>query len=111
MPRKDKAPARGWDRAFDDPILLLSGRQAVALRDAGDVIAKLPKAEHDAPERQAAIRALMLVVKHDGQTLLARIGIIRALYPPGEPAPRKKRAKNTGSPDEGFQSRSRAAHL
>jgi hypothetical protein len=37
----------------------------------------------------------MLVVGHDGQTLLARIGVMRALYPPGEPrpTPRKKRGK------------------
>jgi hypothetical protein len=37
----------------------------------------------------------MLVVEHDGQTLLARIGIMRALYPPAEPSlrPRRKRAR------------------
>jgi hypothetical protein len=68
-------------------------RELRTLRDAVNFIAKLLKREHDAPERQAAIRAPMLVVEHDGQTLLARIGMMRALYPPGEPAPRKKRAK------------------
>jgi hypothetical protein len=50
------------------------------LRDAGNYIAKLPKAEHDAPEWETAIRALMLVVKHGGDTMLPRIGIIRALH-------------------------------
>jgi hypothetical protein len=36
----------------------------------------------------------MLVVEHDGQTLRARIGMMRALYPiGGEPAPRTKRAR------------------
>jgi hypothetical protein len=62
----------------------------------------LPKAEHDAPEWQAAIRALMLVVEHDGQTLLARIGMMRALYPLGAPTltPRKKRRGNTESSDD-----------
>jgi hypothetical protein len=58
-------------------------------------IRKLPEPEHDAPEWQAAIRASMLVVEHDGQTLLARIGMMRALYPPAEsrPTPRERRAK------------------
>ena len=58
------------------------GGELVTLRDAGNSIAKLPKREHDAPEWQAAIRALMLVVEHDGQTLLARIGMMRTLYRP-----------------------------
>jgi hypothetical protein len=35
----------------------------------------LPKAEHDAPEWQAAINALMLVAEHGGPTMIARIGI------------------------------------
>ena len=82
MPRRVKAPVRGWDRAFDDPISLPNGSELVTLRDAGNYIAKLPKREHDAPEWQAAIRTLMLVVEHDGQTLLARIGMMRTLYRP-----------------------------
>ena len=95
MPRRVKAPVRGWDRAFDDPISLPNGSELVTLRDAGNYIAKLPKREHDAPEWQAAIQALMLVVEHDGQTLLARIGMMRTLYPAGASTPttRKKRAK------------------
>jgi hypothetical protein len=80
--------------AFDDPIPLPHGREPFTLRDAGNFIANLPKREHDVPAWQAAMRALMLVVEHDGQTLLVRIGMMRALYPPGgEPAPRKKRAR------------------
>lgn len=39
---------RGWKRRFDDPIPLPDGRQLVTLRDAGNYITKLPKAEHDA---------------------------------------------------------------
>jgi hypothetical protein len=38
----------------------------------------LPKAEHDATERRAAIQALMLVVEHGGHTMLPRTGITRA---------------------------------
>jgi len=40
---------------------------------------KLPKAEHDAEEWQAAMQALLLVVQHGGPPRCARIGIIRAL--------------------------------
>ena len=62
--------------------------------DAGNYIAKLPKREHDAPAWLAAIQALMLVVEHGGDTMLPRIGIMRALYPGVDaPTPRKKPAK------------------
>jgi hypothetical protein len=54
------------------------GRQLVALEDAGRYITKLPKAEHEAEEWQAAIEALMLVARR-GPTMLARIGVMRAL--------------------------------
>jgi len=36
-------------------------------------------AEHDADEWQAAMEALLLVAEHDGPTMFARIGIMRAL--------------------------------
>jgi hypothetical protein len=66
------------------------------LRDAGNFITKLPKREHDAPEWQAAMQALMLVVEHGGDTMLPRIGIVRALHRQDDeptPTPRKKAAK------------------
>ena len=56
-----------WSRKFDEPIPLPSrrakgpagkGRQLVTLKDAGNYITKLPKAEHTAPEWQAAMKAL-----------------------------------------------------
>jgi hypothetical protein len=40
---------------------------------------KLPKAEHTAPEWQAAMEALMLVATLGGPTTFARIGVMRAL--------------------------------
>jgi len=40
---------------------------------------KLPKAEHDAPEWQAAMQTLLLVAEHNGPTEFARIGMMRAL--------------------------------
>jgi hypothetical protein len=43
------------------------------LRDATQYITKLPKAEHDADEWQAAMEALLLVAELDGPPLFARI--------------------------------------
>jgi hypothetical protein len=53
----------GWKRSFDDPIPLPRGRQLVTLEDAGagNYVMKLPKAEHEAAEWQAAMEALILV--------------------------------------------------
>jgi hypothetical protein len=40
----------------------------------------------------------MLVAEHGGDTMLPRIGMMRALYPREKPlTPRKKAARNTGS--------------
>jgi hypothetical protein len=54
-------------------------RQLVTLQDAGQYITKLPKAEHDAEEWQAAMEALLFVAESGGPTMFARIGIMRAL--------------------------------
>ena len=51
----------------------------VTLRDAAQYITKLPKAEHDADEWQAAMEALLLVAELDGPPMFARISIMRAL--------------------------------
>jgi hypothetical protein len=68
-----------WARPFDDPVLLPAGRELVTLRDAADYIMKLPKAEQDLEEWQAAVEALLLVVELNGPTMMARIGMLRAL--------------------------------
>jgi hypothetical protein len=70
---------RGWQRPFEDPIPLPRGRQLVTLRDAGNYITKLPKAEHETAEWQAAMEALILVADLGGPTMFARIGVMRAL--------------------------------
>ena len=51
----------------------------MTLRDAGDYITSLPKAEQDLEKWQAAVKALLLVVELDGPTMMARIGMLRAL--------------------------------
>jgi hypothetical protein len=68
-----------WDSHFADPIELPSGRKLITLRDAALYVTKLPKAEHDAEEWQAAMAALLLVAERDGPTMFARIGVMRAL--------------------------------
>ncbi len=70
---------RGWKRPFADPIPLPRGRTLVTLEDAGTFITKLPKAEHEAAEWQAAMEALILVATSGGPTMFARIGVMRAL--------------------------------
>jgi hypothetical protein len=40
-------PVAVWAPPFDDPILLPGGREIVTLRDAGDYITSLPKAEQN----------------------------------------------------------------
>ena len=68
-----------WSRKFEEPIPLPKGRQLITLMDAGDYITKLPEAEHTAPEWQAAMEALILVVTLGGPTMFARIGVMKAL--------------------------------
>ena len=85
-----------WDQQFFDPITLPGRKPLVTLRHAAQFIIKLPKAERDADEWQAAMQALMPVAEQDGPTMFARIGVIRALHrdkPNAAPAPRRKRAK------------------
>jgi hypothetical protein len=71
--------SRGWKRLFDEPIPLPRGRQLATLEDAGTYITRLPKAEHEAAEWQAAMEALILVATSGGPTMFARIGVMRAL--------------------------------
>jgi hypothetical protein len=71
---------KGWSRKFDEPIPLPNGRKLVTLKDAGEYITRLPKAEHSATEWQTAMQALMFVATAGhGPTMLARIGIMKAL--------------------------------
>jgi len=67
-----------WSTPFEDPIILPEGRKLLTLKDAADYITKLPKKESDLPEWQAAIEALMLCSR-GGDTMLARIGVMKAL--------------------------------
>jgi hypothetical protein len=68
----------------------------VTLLEAGEYIAALPKKEHEAAEWRAAMEALLLVVERGGPTMMARIGIMRALNrgkPTSKIEPRRKKAR------------------
>ncbi len=67
------------NREFFDPIII-DGKTLRTLCDAAQYITKLPKAEHDADEWQAAMEALLLVAKQGGPPMLARNGNA----PPGD---------------------------
>jgi hypothetical protein len=71
------AANRGRTRAFEDPILVPSGRKLVTLLDAATYATELPKKQAGTAEWQAAIEGLMLVAKLDGATMFARIGVMR----------------------------------
>jgi hypothetical protein len=80
-----------WSAAFDTPIALPDGRELVTLLEAGEYIAALPKATQRRPEWQAAAEALILVAERGGPTMLARIGVMRALNA-GRPAAIKRKS-------------------
>jgi hypothetical protein len=65
-----------WEQTFHDPIVLPDGGELRTLRDVGHYIQELPKATQQRPEWQAATEALLLVVECNGDTMLARIGIM-----------------------------------
>ena len=54
---------KGWKRPFDDPTPLPRGRQLITLEDAAKYIQRLPKAEQQLDEWQAAVEAMLLVVE------------------------------------------------
>jgi hypothetical protein len=72
-------PVAVWARRFDNPILLTGGRELPTLRDAGDYITSLPKAEQDLEEWQAAVEALLMAAEGRGPVMHSRIGVLHAL--------------------------------
>jgi hypothetical protein len=81
--RAAPSPRRGGGRSVrmaPPPVMPASSRRVAGVpADAGTYITQLPKAEQDLEEWQAAVESLMLVVELGGPTMLARIGIMRAL--------------------------------
>jgi hypothetical protein len=70
-----------WKRRFADPIVLPDGQRLVTLKDAGDYITKLPKAEHSATEWQTAIEMLLKAAERsEGWLWFASIAVTQALH-------------------------------
>jgi hypothetical protein len=68
-----------WSSAFEDPIALPKSQQLLTLQQAANYIMKLPKAEQNLPEWQAATEALIMADEGHGPLLHARVGMLRAL--------------------------------
>jgi hypothetical protein len=71
--------AKGWSTEFEDSIDLPRGRQLTTLREAADFIMKLPKAEQNLEQWQAAAEMLILAAEGRGPLMHARVGVLRAL--------------------------------
>jgi hypothetical protein len=67
-----------WSTAFED-LVVANGKTLSTLGDAANYIMKLPKAEQNLPEWQAATEALIMAAEGRGPLLHARVGMLRAL--------------------------------
>jgi hypothetical protein len=74
-----------WSARFQTPVKLPDGGALTTLESARAYILKLPKADQQSEAWQAATQALLLTAEHDGPPDFARVGLMRALYPKGEP--------------------------
>jgi hypothetical protein len=66
------------NQEFFDPIII-DGKTLRTLRYAAQYITKLPKAEHDADEWQAAMEALLLVAEQGGPPMRATAMLLRGI--------------------------------
>jgi hypothetical protein len=85
-----------WDQRFAEPISLADGRKLRTIREAAMYVTSLPKAEQDAAPWQTAAELLMLIGERGGDTMMARIGVMKALHRHEQrsaSAPRRKRVK------------------
>jgi hypothetical protein len=69
----------GWSSQFEDPVDLPRGGRLVTLKSAAGYIMKLPKAEQNLTEWQAATEALIMAAEGRGPLMHARVGMLRAL--------------------------------
>jgi hypothetical protein len=77
-------------------IQLPRGSCSSRSRDAALYITRLPKAEQQAAEWQAAAEVLMLIVERSGDPMMVHIAMMRALHrnkPKAAAAPRRKAPK------------------
>lgn len=80
-----------WDTLFEDPIPGIA-----SLRDAADLIQKLPKAQQQLPHWQTAVEALIMAAEGRGPVMHARIAMLQAMNfgkPKPDKEPRRKAVK------------------
>ena len=68
-----------WDRPFDQPVPLPKGAPARTLRDVAIYIRKLPKAEQEGPDWQAAVKMLIDAAEDRGPMMFAKMAILQAV--------------------------------
>jgi hypothetical protein len=68
-----------WSRRFDDPINTPDGLVLRTLRDAGEYIQALPKAQHKRPEWQVATEMLLAAVEGTSLLMFAEIAMRKAV--------------------------------
>jgi hypothetical protein len=86
-----------WSRRFDAPIPLHSGDGIRTLKEAGEYIVGLSKAEQNKQHWQLAAQELMAAAERGGIVMMADIAMRQALAhgcPKAPPAPRKKRGES-----------------
>ena len=71
--------SKGWNRPFEDSIVLPDGRELLTLKNAADYIMKLPKAEQKHEKWQTAVEVLIIAAEGRGPLMHARIGSLQAL--------------------------------
>lgn len=79
-----------WDIHFPNPIMTPDGKALVTMRDAGRYITALPKPTQTDSAWQTAMHVLIQAADNFGPIEFARLGMMQALYPKGEPAYRAR---------------------
>ena len=85
-----------WSKRFPDPIRLPNGEQIETLADARSYILNLSETDQASTKWQTAAGELLKAANPPGTGPwidFARIAMMQALFPKGEPEPRHKRAK------------------
>jgi hypothetical protein len=77
-----------WSKPFEDEIATPAGKTLRTLKDAANLIRKLPKGQADLPHWQVAIETLIMAAENRGPVLYAQIAVNRALRH-GRPDPAK----------------------
>jgi hypothetical protein len=70
--------AKGWSREFEDPIDLPDGRTLITLEDPATTSPSFPRP--NIPLRNGRMMEAPILVARSGPTMLARIGVMRALH-------------------------------